>query len=67
MSIVSVNGTTANITGTPTVPRNYNPVVLPKIGNAVGKMDSFRLTVLPSGMDLPTYFFMIGPLLMRCI
>ena len=56
MSIVSVNGTTANITGRPAVPGTYNPVVFPKIGNAVGDMASFRLTVLPSGMDLPIYY-----------
>lgn len=57
MSIVSVNGTAANITGTPSVPGTYNPVVFPKIGNAAGNMASFRLTVLPSGMDLPTYYY----------
>ena len=56
MSIVPINGTTANITGRPAVPGTYNPVVFPKIGNAVGDMASFRLTVLPSGMDLPIYY-----------
>ena len=56
MSIVSINGTTANITGTPTAAGNYNPVVFPKIGNAVGDMVSFPLTVLPTGMELPTYY-----------
>ena len=56
MSIVSINGTTANITGTPTAAGNYNPVVFPKIGNAVGDMVSFPLTVLPAGMELPTYY-----------
>jgi len=56
MSIVPVNGTTANITGTPTAAGNYNPVVFPTIGNVVGDMASFPLTVLPSGMDLPTYY-----------
>jgi len=56
MSIVPVNGSTANITGTPTAAGNYNPVVFPKMGNAVGDMISFRLTVLPTGVDLPTYY-----------
>jgi hypothetical protein len=56
MSIVPINGTTANITGTPTAAGNYNPVVFPKIGNAVGDMVSFPLTVLPTGMELPTYY-----------
>jgi hypothetical protein len=56
MSIVPINGTTANITGTPTAAGNYNPVVFPKIGNTVGDMVSFPLTVLPSGVELPTYY-----------
>lgn len=56
MSIVPVNGTTARVTGTPTTAGVYNPVIFPKVGNAVGDMASFRLTVLPSGMDLPTYY-----------
>ncbi len=56
MSIMPVNSTTANITGTPTTPGNYTPVVFPKIGNAIGDMVSFRLTILPVGMDLPIYY-----------
>jgi hypothetical protein len=56
MSIVTLNGTTANVTGTPTVAGNYNAVIFPKIGNEIGDMVSFPLTVLPSGMDLPTYY-----------
>jgi hypothetical protein len=56
MSIVPVNGTTAKITGTPTTAGIYNPTIFPKIGNVLGDMSTFRLTVLPNGLDLPIYY-----------
>jgi len=56
VSISSVNGNTALISGVPTTPGNYNAIVFPKIGNAVGDMQKIPITVLPPKSDLPIYY-----------
>ena len=55
LSISSVNGTTAKISGVPTTPGNYNTIVFPKIGNAVGHMREIPISILSAGSDLPIY------------
>ena len=55
LTISSVNGTTAKISGVPTTPGNYNTIVFPKIGNAVGNMREIPISILSAGSDLPIY------------
>jgi hypothetical protein len=56
MSVSSLNGTTARISGTPTTPGNYKAIIFPRIGNVIGDMASVPITVLPSGVSLPLFY-----------
>lgn len=53
---LSINASTGAITGKPTQAGNYTVIVYPKLGNAAGYMNSIKITVLPVGVNIPTYY-----------
>jgi Putative Ig domain len=53
---LSINASTGAITGKPTQAGNYTVIIYPKNGSAVGNMNSIKITVLPAGVNLPTYY-----------
>jgi hypothetical protein len=53
---LSINASTGAITGKPTQAGNYTVIVYPKLGNAAGYMNSIKITVLPAGVNIPTYY-----------
>jgi hypothetical protein len=53
---LSINASSGAITGKPTQAGNYTVIVYPKLGNAAGYMNSIKITVLPVGVNIPTYY-----------